>query len=135
MTDNQLIEQFENLTLDPEIFHHSEHVRLAWIYLNEYPVLTALSKFCEGLKRFAGFHGKPDRYHETITWAYMLLIRERMAGDETGVSWERFAATNKDLLDWKNNLLKLYYREETLQSDRARKVFVFPDEIKAKEIG
>ena len=127
MTNEELIERFENLTLQPELFHHREHVRLAWIYLNQYPALTALAKFGEGLKRFAASVGKPDRYHETITWAYLLLIHERMARYATSDSWEAFAEANGDLLNWESNILKRYYREETLQSELAKRVFLFPD--------
>jgi len=42
-------------------------------------------------------------------------------------SWEEFVAANADLLDWQNSILKTYYREETLRSELARRVFVFPD--------
>lgn len=135
MTDNELIERFENLTLEPEFFHHREHVRLAWLYLKKHPPELALSKFCKGLKGFAAYHGKPDRYHETITWAFLVLIRQRMACNQTNDSWEEFAAVNGDLLNWKTKILSRYYTEETLQSELARKVFVFPDKIKEREIG
>lgn len=127
MTNQELVERFETLTLNPELFPHREHVRLAWIYLRDYPTLTALSKFCDGLKRFAASVGKPDLYHETITWAYLLLIRERMEKTVAWESWEDFAEKNGDLLDWQSNILKRYYREETLQSDLAKRVFLFPD--------
>lgn len=127
MNDQELIERFENCTLSPESFHHCEHVRLAWIYLCQYPVLEALSKFCEGLKKYACSQGKSGLYHETITWAYLLLIRERMARANTAQSWQEFAQTNADLLSWENSVLKDYYREGTLGSDLARQVFIFPD--------
>src|SRR5262249_23729936 len=127
MNEHDLIERFETCTLSPESFPHREHVRLAWLYLRRYPVLEALSKFCEGLKRFAGSLGKADRYHETITWAYLLLIRERMVRTEAAESWVEFAEANADLLDWEANILKRYYQDETLRSDLAKQVFVFPD--------
>lgn len=127
MTDQELVEHFERLTLSPELFSHREHVRLAWIYLRDYLPLAALERFCEGLKRFAASLGKADRYHETISWAYLLLIHERMAKTESADSWEAFAEANGDLLDWGSNILKQYYREETLQSELAKKIFLFPD--------
>ena len=43
------------------------------------PPLDALARFTAGLQRFATFHGHPGLYHETITWAYLFLIHERMA--------------------------------------------------------
>lgn len=127
MTEKELVEQFEGLTLSPEHFPHREHVRLAWIYLRDNPPLLALEKFCEGLKRFAASLGKADRYHETISWAYLLLIRERMAKTESADSWEAFVEANNDLLDWRASILQRYYHEETLKSDLAKRVFLLPD--------
>jgi hypothetical protein len=68
-------------------------------------------------------------YHETITWAYILLIRERMARAEREETWPEFKASNADLFDRERNILKKYYREETLASDLARSTFVLPDKI------
>jgi hypothetical protein len=79
------------------------------------------------LARFATANGKPNLYHETITWAFLLLIRERLARTESQQTWSEFAACNGDLLSWKDNVLKKYYRGETLASDLARTTFVFPD--------
>jgi hypothetical protein len=127
MTDQELREQFERGTLPNECFRHREHVRMAFLYLTEYPALRALQVFSEALQRFATAHGKPQLYHETITWAYILLIRERMARAGRREDWEEFARHNADLLRWKNGVLQQYYRKETLTSDLARSTFVFPD--------
>ncbi len=127
MTDSELMEQFESGTIPDGGFHHREHVRVAFLYLSEYPVLEALQAFSEALQRFAAARGKPQLYHETITWAYMLLIRERMAQAGTRQTWDEFARNNADLLTWENGLLNRYYREETLRSDLARAIFLFPD--------
>ena len=127
MTDQELIEQFENGTLPNECFHHREHVRAAFLYLNQYPVLEALLAFSSALRKFAQTHGKPQLYHETITWAYIFLIKERMARSGKRQGWDDFARDNPDLLAWKDGILSRYYLPETLASDLARGVFVFPD--------
>lgn len=126
MSNEELIRCFENDAIPADSFHHADHVRLAFAYLCEYPVLRALEKFADALKRFAAARGKTQLYNETITCAYFFLIRERMAGCE-GVGWEEFARENPDLFSWKDGILGRYYRHETLQSDLARKVFLFPD--------
>jgi hypothetical protein len=126
MTNAELIDRFErNLTAE-DSFHHADHVRLAFAYLSTYPVLRALEKFCDALKRFAAVRGKQRLYHETITHAYFFLIRERMARS-TSSDWDEFARDNTDLLVWKEGILSRYYQPATLQSDLARKVFLFPD--------
>jgi hypothetical protein len=73
--------------------------------------------------------GKPGLYHETITWAYVLLVNERREAPGTE-DWPAFAARNPDLLAWRPSLLETrYYRGATLWSDRARRVFVMPDRL------
>ena len=127
MTDKEFIQRFEDCTLAGADFHHRDHVKVAWLYLRGNSVLETLSRFSAGLKRFATANGKPNLYHETITWAFVFLIHERMEGNESEQSWSGFVEANQDLFDWKNNILKSYYQDDTLSSARARRTFVFPD--------
>ena len=129
MTGENLIAQFEAGTMPAATFHHADHVRLAFEYLRRYSALEALERFSSGLKRFAAAQGKAQLYHETITWAYLLLIRERMARAARTQAWPDFAQQNPDLLQWKGGILTTLYRQETLDSDLARQTFVLPDQI------
>jgi hypothetical protein len=127
MTGEELIAQFEQGTTPAAGFHHADHVRLAFEYLRRYPALEALQCFSDALRRFAAAQGKAERYHETVTWAYVLLIRERMARAGERESWPDFARRNSDLMEWKQGVLARLYRQETLDSDLARRTFVLPD--------
>jgi hypothetical protein len=129
--DNELLRQFEDCSLPLERFRHRVHIQIAFLYLREYPLLEVLLRFPETLKRYAAAHGKFGLYHETITWAYILLIHERMQRAGQRLSWEEFAVTNEDLLTWSSTILKQYYRDETLSSDLARKIFLLPDKAPA----
>jgi hypothetical protein len=127
MTGVEIIEQFEQSHAPGGSFHHADHVRVAFAYLTRYPFLEAVEKFSAALKRFALAQGKPGLYHQTITWAYLFLIRERMARAGEPLSWEEFAEQNTDLLIWNGGVVQRSYRKETLSSDLARRVFVLPD--------
>jgi len=130
MTGEELIEQFERSATPATSFHHADHVRLAFEYLCRYPALEALGKFSAALRRFATALGKAGLYHETITWAYLFLIRERMLRAGYNQTWEEFAADNSDLLTWergKDSILARYYQPDTLASAAARAAFVLPD--------
>ena len=132
MTNDEIIGQFEQSRAPGGSFHHADHIRVAFAYLSRYPALEALQKFSSALQRFATAQGKPGLYHETITWAYVFLIRERMARAERVLTWEEFAAANPDLLSWEREtggILARYYRTETLQSEAARSAFLLPDKI------
>ena len=126
MNSEEIIRRFESGAVSADSFHHADHVRLAFAYLSLYPPLEALEKFTAALKAYATSLGKSELYHETITHAYFFLIRERMAR-EGARDWDEFSASNSDLLVWKGGVLMRYYSESTLQSELARRVFVFPD--------
>src|SRR5262249_22259807 len=94
--------------------------------------LEALQKFSSALQRFAATQGKPGLYHETITWAYMFLIRERMLRAGRPMSWEEVATANPELLSWEREsgcILATYYPPETLKSEVARSALVLRDKI------
>ena len=110
VSDRELLAAFADGTLDAAAFHHRDHVRTAWLHLQRYPPAAALERFSAGLRRLAAAAGKPDRYHETITWAYLLLINERRERAGRAMTWEEFAAENPDLLGWKPSILESYYR-------------------------
>lgn len=134
MTDEELIEQFENCTLPKSEFRHRAHVRLAWLYLNRYSGLEAITRFTEKLKSFAHHLGAPDLYHETITWGHLFLIHERIFRAPAHQTWEDFAAANGDILNWQDGIFKQHYSDELLASDIAGKIFVLPDCGKGKKI-
>ena len=133
-TEQDLIAQFESGSVPPDSFHHADHVRLAFAYLRQYTVLEALEKFPAALQKFARTHGRPNLYHQTITWAYIFLIHERIARAACTQTWKEFSAANPDLLTWKNGILKKYYADETLQSDLAKRVFIFPEKPSASAL-
>ena len=128
MTDDELIAAFESTELATEQFTHATHVRVGWWYLRHSPLPEALSRFITGLQRYAASKGASGKYHETITVAYMLIIAERVA-DHPNWSWDQFAAANPDLLIRTPSPLAVFYTDETLLSDRARRAFVMPDRM------
>jgi hypothetical protein len=129
MDDLEWMQAFESCTLPAASFHHADHVKMAFLYLQKFTSLEALSRFSSGLTRFATANGKPDRYNETVTWAFLLLIRERIARGGSTPTWAEFSAANPDLLCWDDSILKKYYRPETLTSELAKRIFLFPDNL------
>jgi len=125
MTDHEFAEAFERCEIAGDSFHHRDHVRLAWVYLRQMTLLDALKRFTESLKRFAVHNGVPNLYHETITWAYLLLIHERMERNPVD-DFETFETANPDLFAWKPSILDRYYDRETLDSELARRTFLMP---------
>jgi hypothetical protein len=131
VTDDEWVAAFEGGRIHGAGFHHVDHVRVGFLFMRRFPAWDAVRRFSRALEGMAAASGQPARYHETITWAFLLLIRERIARWEhtngRPPSWDEFLASNVDLLAWKDHVLKQYYEEQTLASDLARRTFLLPD--------
>src|SRR4051794_10847239 len=127
MNDLELFEGFDRGLLPAEAFGHREHVRVAFLYLRRAgDFALAASRFREALRRFTELNGVPHKFHETLTWAYLALVREAMDGQEDASS-EEFVARCPDLLDHRSGALsKVYDVAALLADDRARRFLLLP---------
>jgi hypothetical protein len=127
LPDDELYAAFESGRLPKERFHHREHIRVAFLYLSRYPDLAeAALRFRSALRRFAEAHGVVRLLHETVTWAYLVLIQEKMHGHRFETS-EEFLASCPELLDHRGGLLARYYDVGMITaSQSARHLFVLP---------
>lgn len=126
MTDDDLIAAIEAKSLPLEAFTHAEHVHLAWACLRRHPLLAAMGEFRQLLIAYATHHRKPSLYHETVTFAYLLLVYERMARTPHLHTWPAFAAEHSDLLTFRAGPLFRFYPADILQNASARAHFILP---------
>lgn len=120
------IVDFEAGSIDAESFDHEAHVYVAWLYLEEFDLADAITRFDAALRRLTARLGVPQKYHATITWLFLLLINERR---RDGEDWSAFRARNGDLVENSRSTLQRYYSESLLFSDDARQHFVLPDRL------
>jgi hypothetical protein len=118
------IEDFERGDVDAEQFDHEAHVFVAWSYLQKYELKESIARFCEALRNLTKKLGVEAKYHETITWFFMILIAERKAGSK---DWQTFKHRNADLFTTQPSIICAYYSSERLGSSIARSQFVMPD--------
>jgi hypothetical protein len=123
---DELFDRFTDTTLPADQFHHAQHVEVAWMFVMRHRMPAALGEFTAAIKRFADAKGATGLYHETITWAFLLLIADRQARSQA-TSWDDFARANGDLLTWKPSVLDRYYSKQLLASDLAKRTFLMPD--------
>lgn len=117
------LQALETGALDPALFPHPEHVRLAYEMLGRHPFGDAVARFSRGLRLLAAKAGQPEVYHETITVAFLAVIGERRARAKDA-DWNEFKTNNSDLLD--KRCLDRWYDADYLRSDLARKTFCLP---------
>jgi hypothetical protein len=121
MTDDEFCSAFESCELSNEYFHHRDHIRLAWIYLNRYGSEEAVPRISAAIRRFAAHHGKSDKYHETVTVAWMRVLEQA----PHCASFDELVTANPHFLS--KDYLREFYSDSLLSSDAARTRFVEPD--------
>jgi hypothetical protein len=120
------VDEFESGTLDPEAFDHEAHVYIAWRLLQENTFSVASHRFTSALRKLTRKLGIEGKYHETISWFYMVLIAERRS-QQKRTDWNSFAEANPDLVSDAMKLLARYYSSERLWSSLAKRQFLLPD--------
>lgn len=122
MTDEKLLAALEDASLPDADFRHRDHLRAAYLYLRRDDFAEAVGTMSAALRRFAASRGKAERYHETVTIAFLALINERLASSGDPGSFDAFVARHPEIAE--RDLLARYYRPETLASENARRSFV-----------
>ena len=124
--DRSFREEFEAGRVPPEAFDHRAHVRLAYIYLAEHTVDTALPLMRNALRAFIAFNGIPaSKYHETLTRAWILAVHHFMSAAAGAASADAFIETHPRLLN--PEIMLSHYSGESLFSPEARAHFVEPN--------
>jgi hypothetical protein len=116
---------FEACAVQPAAFNHEAHLRLAYVYLVEYGTSKAHERMRQSLLSFLEAHGvPPEKYHETLTRAWVLAVSHFMDKAPSS-SFAEFAANSQPLLNSKAMLT--HYTPEKLFSPEARTSYVEPD--------
>ena len=124
-SDEDFLRAFEDLSFPADLFHHREHIRVAWLYLKSSDATRAAEKMSEGIRRFANHHGATQKYHHTLTLAWMRLVAAALVEIPEGFTFEQFITTHPELKDAR--LLDQHYSKEILQTGTAREGWVEPD--------
>jgi hypothetical protein len=105
-------------------FGHQQHIHLTWLAVRQYGVPAAVTLVSEGIQRTARYAGAPQKYHVTVSRAWVELVGYHTA-ERAEPDWPAFAAHHPLLLD--KRLLTRFYRPATLATARARSEWVPPD--------
>tara|TARA_R110002072_G_scaffold284587_1_gene449046 strand:+ start:87153 stop:87590 length:438 start_codon:yes stop_codon:yes gene_type:complete len=129
MNDAEFLAAFENCSLPFEQWTHRAHIRVAYLYVLESDLATAIDRMRSGIKA----HNKATRtpeaidrgYHETITVAFMILVY--VANLQTGPhkSSNEFCDAHPELLS--KQTLRRFYSRERIMTIQAKAEFVDPD--------
>ena len=123
--DDAFVAAFLTGSLPPQQFHHRDHLRLAWVLVRLTGVDEATRRITSGIRYFATQHGQAEKYHETMTRFWVLLVGHMVATRPDITTFEDFLAAFPMLLD--KDLPYRHWRRETMLSPEARARWVEPD--------
>ena len=106
-------------------FRHRQHINLAFYAVQRYGMPEAIGMICGWIRQIASYERAPQKYHHTVSRAWVELVAHHVAEDPDCADFDVFADRNPALLD--KRLLGRHYRSSTLAAGPARSGWVEPD--------
>jgi N-formylglutamate deformylase len=97
MTDDEFLQQIEGCTLPKEAFTHRNHLRLAWLYLNDRQAGDPDVRIAATIQRYATSIGAATKYDHELTMRWMRLVEAAIAA-APAASFDQFIAARPELL-------------------------------------
>lgn len=123
LSDTDFETQFANATLDPAIFSHEAHLRLAWIHLNRYGLRQTEENICAQLINFVNTIGATDKFNKTLTIAAIKAVHHFMQKSSSD-NFADFIAEFPRLKSNFKELLGYHYGFDIFQLERAKKEYL-----------
>lgn len=125
--DSEFKNQVEACEFPVSEFDHKAHIRLAYVYLVANEAESAVQHMRDALTNLLKRAGidPSQKFHETITEAWILAVHHFMNSTENSESADDFIQKNTLLLD--SNIMLTHYSAEVLFSEEARKSFIEPN--------
>lgn len=107
LDDEAFISAFEDLSLSPELFDHTGHMRICWLYLKRYSLDTALQRTRDGIRSYATSLGATDKFNDPLTKAFVRIMAQRIEAN-ADASWAVFLHQNTDLVKDAVSVIRQY---------------------------
>lgn len=128
LSDAEFEATFSNSTLDPKLFSHEAHLRLAWLHITKYGIDTAVHNVKNQIKNYVAALGAEDKYNETVTIAGVRAVGHFVS--HSGASnFPDFINEHPQLKDNFKGLLLSHYETDIFESETAKKTFIEPELI------
>jgi hypothetical protein len=106
-------------------FGHREHVHLAFVAVRRYGPQRAAGVMSGWIQHLAAYQRAPQKYHATVTRAWVEIVAHHMAAAPPGTGFAAFADRYPPLLD--KRLLTRHYSSRALASPAAKTGWLEPD--------
>lgn len=133
LSDELFEQQFADTTLNPHLFSHEAHLRLAWIHIGKYGTAQAVDNICTQIKRFDRTHDDGTKYNQTVTVASVKAVAHFMAKSEAN-NFKDFISAFPRLRHQLKDLLAQHYSWDIFADKAAKSEYVAPDLLAFLEV-
>ena len=126
LSDELFEKHFKACNLNPALFSHEAHLRLAWIHIKKYGVEKAIENICEQLVDYVTSLGAHDKYNKTLTIAAIRAVNHFMNKSEMS-NFNDFIHQFPRLTYNFRELLSVHYQLDIYQSEMAKREYIEPD--------
>jgi len=126
ISDSDFEAQFQNCSLNPQLFTHEAHLRLAWIHVSRYGVDVAIGNITAQLQAFVNFLGATGKYNHTVTIAAIRAVNHYYLRSKSK-TYIAFIGEFPQLKNQFKELMQFHYEINIFTSEKAKKVFIEPD--------
>ena len=126
LSDLDFETQFQACELDPVLFNHEAHLRLAWLYIKLYGLDSAIQKTQTQLLNYVDFLDTRDKYNTTLTVAALRAVYHFMLKSKTK-TFKEFIAEFPKLKNNFKGLMSYHYSFDIYNLKEAKANFLQPD--------
>src|SRR5919201_5220420 len=110
--DTELAALLRDVTGPGGAFRHRQHVNLAFVAVRRYGMPGAIDKVCGWIRQVAAYEHAPQKYHHTVSRAWVELVAHHVAGEPDATPFDACVRRHPALID--KRLLSRHYRSSTL---------------------
>ena len=125
LSDRAFEKSFADSSLDPELFDHEAHIRLAWIHIHQHGLDQAIENIKRQLKQYVKVLGAEDKYNETLTVAAARAVYHFMLKSKS-TTFKNFIAEFPRLKYNFKELIDAHYGVDIYRSAEAKKKYLEP---------
>jgi len=126
LTDSEFEQQFEFCELDPVLFSHEAHLRLAYIHIQKYGAKKAIENICKQLFAYVIHLRANDKYNTTLTVAAVKAVYHFMQKSNSK-DFKGFIKEYPQLKYEFKGLMQCHYGFDIFNSAEAKNTFLEPD--------
>jgi hypothetical protein len=118
--------QFQNCELDPALFNHEAHLRLAWIHITKYGADKAIENITRQLFSFVVSLGAIDKYNKTLTVAAIKAVNHFICKSGTDNFYDFIQEFPRLRYNFRE-LMGFHYQVDIFNSEIAKQNYLEPD--------